>query len=97
MQFKELETAVDFETAISMLEAGEASEAIIVDLGGGVLARADGRLGLRGLLQRLRGHRMLLNLSDVGATSDVVLPMRSGAPEMHPDVAVILDALNARR
>ncbi|MCF6329461.1 MAG: hypothetical protein L3J02_06650 [Henriciella sp.] len=85
-------TAVDLETGISMIEAGNASETLLVDLGEGSFARADGRLGLQGLLQRLRGHRALMTMALNGG-SDSVLPMRSGNPDMHPDVAVILDAL----
>ncbi len=85
-------TAVDLETAISMIEAGDASETLLVDLGEGSFARADGRLGLQGLLQRLRGHRALIAMALNGG-SETVLPMRSGNPDMHPDVAAILDAL----
>lgn len=94
MQIVELDVAVDFETAISMIEAGDASDTLVVDLGEGVIARAEGRLGLQGLLQRLRGHRMLMAMAHA-ETHEAVLPMRSGKPDMHPDVATILDALNS--
>ena len=83
---------VSAEKAIELIEAGEADEAIIVDLGDGVFARADGRQGLQGLLQRLRGHRLILSLANAEAPGEVVA-MRDGEPDMHPDVAVILDAL----
>lgn len=87
--------AVDIETAIAMLEAGEADENLLVDLGESNLARADGRHGLKGLLQRLRGHRTLLALSRSDA-GEAILAMRSGTPDVHPDVVAILDALNNR-
>jgi len=83
---------VDLETAISMIEAGDASEALEVDLGDGCIARADGRKGLQGLLQRLRGHRRLTSMAYSTAGSSIV-PMRPGTPDMHPDVVAILDAL----
>lgn len=87
--------AVDIETAISMIEAGDASETITVDLGDGLLARADGRLGLQGLLQRLRGHRLLTALAKSDG-DDGIMAMRPEAPDMHPSVAEILDALKNR-
>ncbi len=87
--------AVDLDTAIAMLEAGDASETILVDLGEGLVARADGRLGLKGLLQRLRGHRLLAALAHAEAPESVT-QLHNDAPEMHPDVAVILDALKNR-
>ncbi|MEL6862114.1 MAG: hypothetical protein AAGL11_09765 [Pseudomonadota bacterium] len=86
------EETVSLEEAISQIESGEASETITVDIGHDRLVRADGAQGLQGLLQRLRGHRMVLALSSGEATSSVVA-MRSGRPELHPDVAEILDAL----
>ena len=86
-------TPVDMETAIALIESGKADEALVVDLGDSCFARADGRHGLKGLLQRLRGHRALMAMaqSDAGET---VLAMRSGKPDVHPDVVAILDALN---
>ncbi len=51
---------VSLEQAISCLEAGEPCDGIRVDLGGGRFAEADGPLGRKGLLQRLRGHRLLM-------------------------------------
>ncbi len=86
------DSIVSLEEAISLIESGEASETIVVDIGLDRLVRADGAQGLQGLLQRLRGHRMVLALSSGEATSSVVA-MRSGRPELHPDVAEILDAL----
>lgn len=92
LQFSTDITAVDPETAIGLLEAGEATEDILVDLGGGCFARADGRLGLQGLLQRLRGYRLLVMMAGSGQT-EAVLPLRDGKPEVHAQVAPILDAL----
>ena len=91
-QFRQDAQPVDLDTAISLIETGCADEALVVDLGDGVLARADGRLGLAGLLQRLRGHRTLCVLSrQSGAAAPTAL--RSGMPDVHPQVAEILDAL----
>ena len=83
---------VSLDDGIAMIEAGDAPETISVDIGEGVLLRANGAQGLQGLLQRLRGHRMILSLSS-GEIASSVVPMRSGKPDMHPDVAAILDAL----
>ena len=83
---------VSLDEGIALIEAGEAPDTICVDIGSQTLLRADGVKGLAGLLQRLRGHRMILALSS-GETSASVVPMRSGKPDMHPDVAAILDAL----
>jgi len=83
---------VSMDQAIALLEADEAPENICVDIGHDMFVRADGAKGLQGLLQRLRGHRMILSLSS-GELAQSVVPMRSGKPDMHPDVAEILDAL----
>ena len=77
---------------IALIEAGDAPENICVDIGEGVLVRGNGPKGLQGLLQRLRGHRMVLALSS-GEIAPSVVAMRSGKPELHPSVAEILDAL----
>ncbi|MEL7042613.1 MAG: hypothetical protein AAGL90_13890 [Pseudomonadota bacterium] len=86
---------VSLDEGISMIEAGQAPETICVDIGHEVLLRANGEKGLPGLLQRLRGHRMILAMSE-GEIAPSVVPLRSGKPEMHPDVAEILDALKDR-
>lgn len=83
---------VSLDDGIAMIEAGDAPETLCVDIGHDTVIRADGIHGLQGLLQRLRGHRMILALSS-GETAPSVVPMRSGKPDMHPDVAAILDAL----
>lgn len=91
-EFPEPPSVVTLDQAIALLEADEAPDNICVDIGHKTLVRADGSKGLQGLLQRLRGHRMILSLSS-GELAQSVVPMRSGRPEMHPDVAEILDAL----
>ena len=83
---------VTLDDGIAMIEAGNAPENLCVDIGHSKPLRADGVKGLQGLLQRLRGHRMILALSS-GELAPTVVPMRSGKPDMHPDVAAILDAL----
>ena len=83
---------VSMDEAIALIEDGQAPENICVDIGHDQLIRADGPKGLAGLLQRLRGHRMVLAVSE-GEVSPSVVAMRSGKPDMHPDVAIILDAL----
>ncbi len=84
---------VSLDDGIALIEADNAPENLCVDIGDETLARADGVKGLQGLLQRLRGHRMILALSS-GEMAPSVVAMRSGKPELHPDVAEILDALN---
>lgn len=83
---------VSLDEGIAMIESGDAPDNICVNIGSNTLLRADGVKGLAGLLQRLRGHRMILALSS-GEIAPSVVPMRSGKPDMHPDVAAILDAL----
>lgn len=58
--------AVSLDEAISLLEAGK-GEGLLVDLGHGRTATADGHRGEEGLLQRLRGHRMMMSLASGGA------------------------------
>ncbi|MEO1304111.1 MAG: hypothetical protein AAFV37_03980 [Pseudomonadota bacterium] len=86
---------VSLDDGIAMIEADDAPVTLCVDIGEGVVLRANGSQGLQGLLQRLRGHRMILALSS-GEIAPTVVPMRSGKPDMHPDVAAILDALKDR-
>ena len=57
---------VTLEEGISLLEAGQ-GQGLVVDLGNGRMASADGHRGTDGLLQRLRGHRMMLSLASGGA------------------------------
>ncbi len=92
IELPETPPIVSLDEGIALIESGNAPENICVDIGHDILARANGSKGLQGLLQRLRGHRMVLARAS-GEASDSVVPMRSGKPDMHPDVAEILDAL----
>ena len=92
MRLADTPPLVDLDAAIALLETGRASEALRVDLGEGCIARVEGHTGLAGLLQRLRGHRLILAIAASPGTADI-RPMRAGKPDMHPDVASILDAL----
>jgi hypothetical protein len=76
--------------AIRLLESGQGQD-ISVDLGEGRLARADSARGSEGLLQRLRGHKMMLALASGAAD----LSRFSVAPRsltIAPGVQEILDA-----
>lgn len=82
------------EDAIRKLEAG-AGEGLAVDLGSGRVARADSPRGNEGLLQRLRGHKMLLALASGGAD----LSRLKSAPcdvQVAPAVREILDAASRK-
>ncbi len=83
---------LEVEEAIGLIQSGDATENICVNLGGGVLARANGHLGLQGLLQRLRGHKLIEAMA-TAKSGDQVVTMRPDLPDMHPQVAEILDAL----
>lgn len=76
--------------AIVFLEQGHTN--ICVDLGEGIVARANGDDGDKGLLHRLRGYKMMLSIA-AGDSTDGIVAMRPCKPELHPDVAIILDAL----
>ena len=92
IELPETPPIVSLDEGSVLIESGKAPENICVDIGHDILVRADGSKGLQGLLQRVRGHRMVMTLAS-GEASDSVVPMRSGKPDMHPDVAEILDAL----
>lgn len=81
---------ISLDEAIKRLEAGQGN-GLIVDLGNGRVASADGHRGDEGLLQRLRGHRMMLAL----AAGTVDLSRFETAPDqvsVAPLVQEILDA-----
>jgi len=78
--------------AIELIEAGKACSGICVDLGGGRLARADGREGLAGLLQRLRGHRLLTSMRDSAHAMSLA---QDAAPQVVEPARNILDAIRA--
>jgi hypothetical protein len=82
--------AVSVDEAIRLIEAGK-GEGLRVDLGGGRFASADTPRGTDGLLQRLRGHKMLTALSQEGAD---LSRLKRPATEVvvAPAVREILDA-----
>lgn len=85
---------LDLDAAIALLEAGKGA-GLAVDLGNGRLARANGVRGDEGLLQRLRGHRLILALAsgeaDLSRFSEAVRPL-----VIAPEVQDILDAIVSR-
>jgi hypothetical protein len=85
-----LPPAVSVDEAIRLIEAGK-GDGLRVDLGGGRFASADTPRGTDGLLQRLRGHKMLTALSRDGGE---LSRLKSPATEVNvaPAVREILDA-----
>lgn len=81
---------VPLDDAIALLEAGK-GEGLVVDLGNGRTAMADGHRGDEGLLQRLRGHRMMLSLA-AGGTDLSRFAAMSDTVIVAPLVQEILDA-----
>lgn len=88
------ERLLTLDEAISQLEAGITDE-IQVDLGNGRRACAEGLRGADGLLQRLRGHRMMLAL--VAGHADMPRFTPTELPTVSPIVQEILDAATAKR
>ncbi|WP_155841804.1 MULTISPECIES: hypothetical protein [Hyphomonas] len=86
--------AVSLDEAISLLEAGK-GEGLLVDLGHGRTATADGHRGEEGLLQRLRGHRMMMSLASGGADLSRFAGM-GDAVIVAPLVQEILDAADQK-
>jgi hypothetical protein len=82
--------AVSVDEAIRLIEAGQ-GDGLRVDLGGGRIASADTPRGTDGLLQRLRGHKMLTALSQEGADLSRLKPPAT-AISVAPAVREILDA-----
>ena len=82
--------AVSIDEAIRRLEAGQ-GEGLRVDLGGGRFATADTPRGTDGLLQRLRGHKLLTAFAD-GAADLSRLKPPSTEVSVAPAVREILDA-----
>ena len=76
--------------AITRLEAGQ-GDGLVVDLGNGRTAVADGHRGDDGLLQRLRGHRMMVALAS-GAADLSQFSANDGTVKVSPLVQEILDA-----
>jgi hypothetical protein len=81
--------AVSLDEAIRLIEAGK-GDGLRVDLGGGRYASANTARGIEGLLQRLRGHKMLLALSADPAVARLKGPAVEPVPV--PAVREILDA-----
>ncbi|NBC20312.1 MAG: hypothetical protein GVY06_04600 [Alphaproteobacteria bacterium] len=86
--------AIALDEAIERLEAGHPAGEMTVDLGHGRFARADGPHGDKGLLQRLRGHRLLMAMAE-----DVAgLPgPGDDAASMSDEVSELLDAVKKAR
>lgn len=85
---------IGLDEAIRRLEAGD-GDGLVVDLGDGRFATADGHRGAEGLLQRLRGHRMMLALASGAAD----LSRFEAAPDtliVAPLVQEILDVATQR-
>lgn len=75
--------------AIRRLEAGEPVPDVGIDLGGGCIAQPDGPLGRDGLIQRLKGHRQLVQL----ARNRTVLAASAQPVTVSDDVRSLLDAV----
>jgi hypothetical protein len=84
------DTRLGLDEAITRLEAGQ-GDGLVVDLGDGRTAIADGHRGDDGLLQRLRGHRMMVALAS-GAADLSQFSASAGAVNVAPLVQEILDA-----
>lgn len=85
-----LAPAVSVDEAIRLIEAGM-GEGLRVELGGGRFACADTPRGTDGLLQRLRGHKMLTALSQDGGELSRLKPPATEVT-VAPAVREILDA-----
>lgn len=85
-----LAPAVSVDEAIRLIEAGR-GEGLRVELGGGRFACADTARGTDGLLQRLRGHKMLTALSQDGGELSRLKPPATEVT-VAPAVREILDA-----
>ena len=85
---------LSLDEAISRLEAGQ-GDGIVVDLGDGRTAVADGHRGDAGLLQRLRGPRRFM-ASASGAADLSKFSAAAGAVKVAPLVQEILDAAAQR-
>jgi hypothetical protein len=81
---------VGLDEAIRRIEAGQ-GDGLRVDLGGGRFASADTPRGADGLLQRLRGHKMLTALAEGGADLSRFKPPATDVT-VAPAVREILDA-----
>lgn len=89
-----MQMCLALEEAIDRLESGANADDIVVDLGAGVIARADGPRGTEGLLQRLKALRLLQLLA---SKPDLDFP--PGGETMRPDprVKAMLDVIAKAR
>lgn len=83
---------ISLDEAIAELEAGAQDASFSVNLGDGQIARADGLYGAEGLLQRLRGYRLVQALAEL-ESQPKALNAEDASLKIHPNVSVILDAL----
>jgi len=83
---------ISLNQAIAELESGSIDASFSVNLGDGQLARADGVYGTEGLLQRLRGYRLVQALAELESRPKAT-DTDSSPLKIHPNVSVILDAL----
>jgi len=67
---------VSLSDGLALLERGGPRPGLRVDLGNGAIAKADGKLGQSGLIQRLMGHRLLVALAGDPAQEGLELPNR---------------------
>lgn len=81
--------AFDLDEAISVLEAGQASGDMQVDFGDGNAVKVAAGPGL---LQRLKGHRMLLAVADGAADLTAARAVERGV-FIDPEAAELLEAL----
>lgn len=81
--------ALSLDDAISLLEAGKVSGDMQVDFGDGVAATV---VTGPGLLQRLKGHRMLLALADGAADLTTARPSERSI-YIDPEAEALLGAL----
>ena len=73
---EEFSVPVSLSEGLALLERGGPRPGLCVDLGYGVVAKADGKLGQAGLIQRLMGHRLLAALARDPAQEGLELPNR---------------------
>lgn len=74
---------------IARLEQGGPRQGLTVDLGNGNFARANGRLGQAGLLQRLVGHRLIVAFAADVPLKPLNLPPRQA--DILPEAKELLD------
>ena len=91
----ECEKPLSLADGIARLEQGGPRQGLIVDLGSGNFATANGRLGQAGLLQRLVGHRLIAAFAADTPPRPLSLPDRPA--DVPADVRELLDLARASR